>query len=102
MKKVYVADNLVDAGLIKGLLENQGVECLVKNQSLAGALGELPPLECWPEIWVADESDYARAEEIISAIQAPLETSSAWLCDCGELIEGQFSSCWNCKQERAD
>ena len=102
MKKIYLAENLVDAGLMKGLLENQGIECLVKNQSLAGALGELPPLECWPEIWIADESDYQRAEQIIHNAQAPAETAGDWPCECGETIEGQFTSCWNCKRERRD
>ncbi len=103
MIKVYSSENSMDVGLVKGMLEQEGIACLVKNQNLAGALGEIPPQECWPELWIANERDLPQAKKIVEAVMSPLrEYKAPWLCACGEEIEGQFTSCWNCNQERSD
>ena len=102
MKKIYVSDNPIDVGLIKGLLDGEGISCLVKNQNLSGAIGEIPPLECWPEIWVMADEDLVRAEQIVKSAQSSPLSAEDWDCACGERIEGQFSSCWNCNEERVD
>lgn len=102
MKKVYVSDNPLEAGLVKGLLDSEGISCLIKNQSLAGALGEIPALECWPEIWITNENDLVRAAEIVKTAQSTPVLEQNWVCACGEQIEGQFSSCWNCGKERVE
>lgn len=97
MKKVYSTDDRVAAGHVQSILEQQGIRCLMKNQSLSGAIGELPPIECWPELWIIDDKDLDRARELIDAFIPPLEKTHAdWRCVCGELIEGQFQTCWNC------
>ncbi len=102
MKKVYVSDNPIEVGLIKGLLDSEGICCVVKNQNLSGALGEIPPLECWPEIWITSNEDLPRAAEIVTAAQSTPLVSENWNCECGEEIEGQFTSCWNCSKERVE
>lgn len=103
MIKVYSSENSMEVGLIKGMLEQDGIACLVKNQNLAGAMGEIPPQECWPELWITDDSDLALAVKIVDAALSPVTgTSTPWHCQCGELIEAQFTACWNCNQERPD
>ncbi|NKB38231.1 MAG: DUF2007 domain-containing protein [Gammaproteobacteria bacterium] len=102
MKKLYVSENPIEVGLIKGLLDSEGIACLVKNQTLAGALGEIPPLECWPEIWITTDQDLVRAEEIVKSVRSTPVSSENWNCECGESIEGQFGSCWNCGKERVE
>lgn len=42
MQAVYEAENLIDAHLVKGLLEQNGIPAWVRGNYLAGALGELP------------------------------------------------------------
>ena len=101
MKKVFSAENTVEAGLVNSVLEANGIVCLVKNQNLSGALGEIPPLECWPEIWVTDDADYYRAVELVREIRTQDNSPrDDWHCGCGELIEAQFSACWQCGKER--
>lgn len=101
MKKVYSADNLPMSGYIKSLLESCEIECVLKNQNLAGAMGELPPIECWPEVWVLDDEDYDDALRIVnSAISDADSSNESWLCPCGERIEGQFRICWACGHEQ--
>lgn len=97
MKKIYSTDDKVMAGHLQSILEENGIQCWIKNQSLSGALGELPPIECWPEIWIINDDEYDRANELVQSISAPLTKQSAdWICECGEVLEGQYQSCWKC------
>ena len=101
MKKVFSSDNQMIAGFLQGILENENIKCFIKNQALSGGIGELPPTECWPELWVVDDDDYQKALNIIE--QVNLETdpkSKPWRCSCGETNEGQFGSCWQCGSDR--
>lgn len=101
MKKIYSAADTIQAGHIHSVLENEGVDCWIKNQSLSGGIGELPPTECWPEVWLRNDEDYDRALKIISPIILPSETDqSPWQCRCGERLEGQFNECWQCGEQR--
>lgn len=102
MRKIYSGDNLMMAGYLQGLLENENIACLIKNQNLSGGIGELPPVECWPEIWIIDDDDYPRAIQIINEYNSPANSEPVdWQCKCGETIEGQFNTCWQCGAEKA-
>jgi hypothetical protein len=101
MKRVYSAENSMEVGLIKGMLEQDGINCVMKNQILSGALGEIPSHECWPELWITDDRDLSQAMKLVEAALSPVANSTvAWLCACGEKIEGQFSACWKCGKEK--
>ena len=101
MEKVYSSDNLIMAGHVKSLLENEGINCIIKNQNLAGAIGELPPVECWPEVWITNDEDYDLAMKIVATvITNDLSSANDWQFECGEMIEGQFTACWKCGNNR--
>ena len=70
--------------------------------NLTGGIGELPINECWPEIWVADETDSGIAEQIINDALSVATQQDSWRCACGELIEGQFDTCWSCGKDKGD
>lgn len=96
MKKLYTAESLIEVAHLKNILENAGIQCQLKNDRLMGALGEIPFLECWPQIWVND-SDLSRARAILDEVLAPAPEAPSWRCpSCGEDVEGQFEVCWNC------
>lgn len=63
MPKVYSAQNPVDAHIVKGLLEQQGITALVNGEYLQGGIGELPLIDL-VTVRVA-ESDVVAAREII-------------------------------------
>lgn len=42
MRVVYEAENIIDAHLVKGLLEQQGIPAFVRGEYLAGGVGDLP------------------------------------------------------------
>lgn len=77
----------------------------MKNDFLAGAAGELPPMECWPELWVLEDKQYQAAIAIVSAasLENLVEPAGRWICGvCGEDLEGQFTDCWKCGTSRPD
>ena len=97
MKRVYSSYNLAAAHHARNVLEAAGIRAIVRNQFLSSAMGELPPAECQPQVWVLDAADAARAEEILFRSEPHGE---AWTCACGEKLGGQFTQCWNCGSYR--
>ena len=73
MKKLFTHHDPMLAGYLHATLESAGIEALLKNAYLTGAIGELPPMAVWPEVWVIHDEDYARAEQILKDV-LPAET----------------------------
>lgn len=67
MKTVLHALNTLEANIIKGLLESEGIASNVLGEYLQGAIGELP-VNGLIRV-VVDESDYERAAAIINEWQ---------------------------------
>ena len=62
-----------------------------------GAVGEIPFVECWPELWVRQPGDALRARGLIDQVLSPGAQGEPWTCPgCGERIEPQFAQCWHC------
>ncbi len=90
-------------GHLKNVLAAAGIKCVARNMDLVSAAGELPPVDCWPELWVLDDDTVHRAQAVLKKTLAPLRVvRKPWSCaGCGETIEGQFFECWNCGRDRA-
>jgi len=104
MKRVYSAENGLMMDYLSGLLEDRGIHCMLRNQLLSGASGELPPIETWPTLWVLDDRDAKLAQALIDEVlQEPENDQVEWHCPhCGEDIEAQFSQCWQCGTARPE
>ncbi len=89
---------------LRNVLALYGIDCVTRKLDLATGAGELPPVECWPELWIMDDERVAEAEAILKKMLAPVEAvKKPWICyNCGEEIEGQFSECWKCGRDRDD
>ncbi len=96
MKKIYSTENIIMVGIIRGMLEANGIDCHVRNMVLGGAMGELPVTECWPEVWIKYDKDAELAGELIKQALSDNVPKDNWRCQCGETIEGQFGICWSC------
>ena len=83
MRRVFTASGLGEAQLVAQMLEAAGVRAQVFNDHAAGALGELPATETWPEVWVERDHQLMMARSLIADYEsAPDQTV---LCqDCGE------------------
>ena len=98
MKRVYSSYNLAAVHHARNVLEAAGIRAVVRNQYLSSAMGELPPAECQPQLWVLDDADAARAEALLFRAEPPGEP---WSCQCGETLGGQFTQCWKCGSYRS-
>ncbi|MGH8728505.1 MAG: putative signal transducing protein [Burkholderiales bacterium] len=97
MKRVYSAANLPDAHLVLHLLTSEGIAARVLNENLQGGLGDIPFTHTYPEVWVDDERDFARARALIKARDlAPADIGTIACPKCGEENPRNFQLCWNC------
>ena len=98
LRKVHTAESIIEVAHLRNILEEAGIACVMRNERLAGALGEIPFVECWPELWVLRNGDALRARGLIDTVRdAAAHHGPDWLCACcGELVEGQFDACWRC------
>lgn len=104
MIKVYESDDRVLIHHLKNMLETEGIECLVKNDHIHTLAGEVPMVDTWPELWVADDDLADRARQIVErSANQPAPGGPDWVCaQCGETHEPQFSQCWNCGADKPD
>jgi hypothetical protein len=102
MKLLQRCDHRLQAEHLANVLRAAGIRCEVRNTTLSGAMGEIPFLECAPQLWIDSALDEARARELIRDVQQPPDPNApAWTCVCGESIEPQFGACWQCGALRA-
>jgi putative signal transducing protein len=99
MQRVYSGALLADVAHAQNLLEHEGIASFIKHASLTSALGDLPFLDCEPELWVFRDGEAARARRVLRDAFAPRPANGAppWTCSrCGEQNEPQFAACWSC------
>ena len=95
MKRVFRAASLLQVAHARNVLIAAGIDSELRNQYLAGALGDLPMLETWPQLWVEDDLAPAALRALQKAEAEP--TGAGWTCpQCGEQLEPQFTACWRC------
>jgi hypothetical protein len=100
MLKIYSAQTLPDAHLVRGLLAQAGIDARVFNEHAQSIMGEIPFHQAWPEVWIMDEGDAKQARELINQIERPHSASGAVFCPhCHEENPAHFLTCWNCGQE---
>lgn len=96
MRRLAQAPNLAIATLWVHALREDGVEATVQREFLGAVVGQLPPDQCLPEIWIDDETQFDSARRLLQALQD--RPQRRWHCRCGELVEGGFEQCWQCGQ----
>jgi hypothetical protein len=97
MRRLVIAPNLVLATLWADWLCQAGIGTTVQRAYASGMVGELPPDQANPELWVEDDGLWAQARTLLEAFQHPV--ARHWACPaCHEIIDGPFEECWHCGQ----
>ena len=98
MKRVWSGSSLHDTTHFKNLLDQAGIDCLIKNRELGGGIGDLPVFDCSPELWVLRDAEESRAAALLREVVQPTQARGPpWRCArCGEDNEAQFAACWRC------
>lgn len=95
MFRLLSAPNLITGQIWLDLLLEAGIDASLERQHLSSIMGEMPPDQCRPEIWLRHPEQEARARQLIADLQRLPQRR--WFCrQCGELVEGGFEQCWNC------
>ena len=101
MKLVYTHPNFIVVAQARSSIELAGIECIVRNEYAAGAIGELAPIDAWPELWVVSDRDFDKAKLIIEQSHVQVQEAD-WKCEqCGAVCPATFDWCWECAGERA-
>jgi hypothetical protein len=103
MKLIHTAKHAMEAHVIKGFLESHGIEAVVRGEYLTSGWGELPVDLC--SVWITDDAQFDQADRLLIAFLkgtlAGEPGAKSWQCpECGEFLEGQFTTCWNCGTPR--
>jgi hypothetical protein len=96
MQRLVQAPNIAIASLWVDVLRQAGVEASTQRYFLGSVAGELPPDQCLPEVWLHDDSQLIRGQQVLDAWRNVPQRR--WICACGELVEGGFERCWNCNR----
>jgi hypothetical protein len=104
VRQLYTSPNVALVNHLRSILDALGIPCRVRGEFLSAAVGELPPIECWAELWVVDDDRYDDAMDVIRKASGDTDDDApAWTCeDCGERVEGIFGECWQCGGVRSD
>jgi hypothetical protein len=80
MKYVFTATTLSpDTEMLKSILEQADIPCMIRNEYLSMAAGEIPFIP--PELWILNDEGYARAKEIADQWRtANIENRGLWVC----------------------
>ena len=104
MKLVFENIDFTIVGHLQSLLEAEGIKTAIRNEGGAGAAGELPFQQVYPELWVLNNGDEERAKEIVREFRKEaqeVQVAPDWTCPvCKEHVEGVFSECWNCGAQK--
>jgi hypothetical protein len=100
LKLVYTHPSHVAVAQARSALDNANISCVMRNEYAAGAMGELAPIDVWPELWVLRDRDFERATLVLA--QARAENCEAdWLCPrCGSHSPATFEVCWHCAGDK--
>lgn len=97
MKRLYIAEDLVEAQLLCTKLHAAGIEATVFNEFSNGALGELPFTHTWPEVWLVNKEDIFQALQIVDDVKQQSKDITESPCPkCGKSNPENFEICWNC------
>jgi hypothetical protein len=65
MKKVFTSTDLAQIKLMQAVLIKEGIDTVTMNEELSNIRPAAGYANTWPELWVKNEDEFARAEQII-------------------------------------
>ena len=105
MKKLFTSPDAFELQAVRSELDALSIPYMVKNEFASGAIGELPWQDAQQEVWLVDDSWYARASKVIEAFTQKSNRSVVphqdWVCaNCDEENGSAFDVCWQCGADK--
>jgi len=100
MARLLCSAGILEARLLKSILESEGISCFVKKESCV-PIAQLPSNDAWPELWLLDDRQVPQAMQLLQRYHSAQEDAASWRCPaCGETVPPQLAVCWKCLAER--
>ena len=102
MRRAYIAQDATEAHFVKSILEDHGIQAVVRGENLQLVRGEASLMNAYPEVFVGDDANMELIKELLTKYEARRAGNSddnrpPWTCPkCGEKMEGSFTECWQC------
>ena len=99
MKHLLTLSESAELELLKHILEEGGIQCVLKNAEIAQAL---PTIPFTTELWVVNDKALLPAKALCDDWFAPAhDASNHWVCSkCGQRLGSRFDACWKCGTKR--
>ena len=99
MKHVLTFSESAELELLKNILEEGGIHCVIKNEQSAPGLAVNPSN---PELWVLNDDDFSRAKKFCHDWFDPGPNDlDVWVClQCEQGNENRLDACWKCGATR--
>ena len=99
MQKVFSSSDLINAAIVRDLLESNRISATLLNENAAGTMVVGAGIVL-AEVWVTDDKDISLARKLIRDYQSDESHKSIWTCQsCLEENPGSFSICWKCGED---
>ena len=101
MKLLYLAQNTIEANIIKYQLSELNIDVFLSGSNLEVGVGELPVETMFTKVFVG-ELDFNKANSFIMEYKQKLKDDNPgnWHCSkCNEETPNSISICWNCGNE---
>tara|TARA_Y100001968_G_C19366427_1_gene722761 strand:- start:539 stop:850 length:312 start_codon:yes stop_codon:yes gene_type:complete len=98
MKFLYLAQNNIEAEIIKHKLLQLNISCIFSGSNLHMAIGELPLESLYVKIFV-EEQKYNEAKQFIDdyKIEQEVDINEYLFCEkCNEEFPKSIDACWKC------
>ncbi len=97
MKRIFIAATRVEAYLLRDRLLHANITSHVFNEHMQSVVGDVPPDVALPQVWLDEDADLARAQEVLRQYREERERTGERLCPhCGEGNPATFDLCWRC------
>jgi Putative prokaryotic signal transducing protein len=109
VRGVFAHRDLAAVDLRRGILEQAGITCFVRNETTSASLGAaamglvfMPQFH--PELCVVDDARVDEAKALLGSLDAGTPSPGAeWACPtCGEVLPPEFDTCWKCPPPTGD
>lgn len=74
MKKIYENIDFTRVGYLQSILESAGIATLLKNAGTSSLSGLTAVGQCYPELWIVDDSDY---DEAVAVLQPHMDFTNS-------------------------
>ncbi len=103
MTEVFTHPDYGRVDLVRSVLADAGIACEIRGEEKRELIPGMPMPSCDPALHVANEADLPRAKSVVAEFlaaekqRAESSAGTEWKCaQCGEMVPGNFDSCWKC------